>query len=348
MKKRFLSFISLYLFFMFVPQSNLVFVSAQTVSITPHEVFVGDVAEIRYDFECPFILCSETAPIQLDGDHFFSNAWDPDSKLALLAQKNFDILFARLVVNSSSLINTYTLLVKITPWTTGNLDIPPFNIIKAFGLEKKISTMHKVENPSFIVDIPAVKISSIIDKTQKKVLQPSAGPVVIPGTTWIVYGLLILVVLFFLVFIFFILRFKKIYDYLRILVHKISLAKNYRLTLKKLSMLEKKTAPIDAQLFASEVSTIVRSYLQYRFNYNFMAVETSKLCTVFNVITGETASNKAQSAIEEIQAVFIRLDFIKFSGSVATLEKNMSTDLLKRVYTAIAYFEKQEDDENEF
>jgi hypothetical protein len=355
MKKRIVLVTILYFILPLFLQNGIFSVAAQTVSITPHEVFVGDVAEVRYDFICSWTLCTETNPIELEGSKFFLNAWPTGSETAVLAQKMFEILSARIIINPNNnetkpLSDKYILILKIIPWVTGKLDIPPFNIVNAFGIAKKTSEINenKVESLSLIVDIPPVKISSIVDKTQKKILQPCAGPVVIPGTTWIVYLAVILIVILLLVFIFFIVRFKQVQNCVLSILHRMFLSKNYRLTLKQLSALEKKSTTMDVRFFASGVSDAIRNYLRCRFNYNFMAVETSKLYTIFNVITGETASRSAQNAIEELQSVFMRLDYIKFSGEIDIVDKNATSNIIKRVYGAIAYLEKTEDDEDEF
>jgi len=341
-KKHLLLFIAYSVLFPLVFYNGIFSVVAQTVSLTPHEVFVGDVAEIRYDFSSSLVLCPQGIPLELAGSKFTSNAWSTDTKV--LSGDSFDILFARIVVNPKFTVSNsdkYILIIQLIPWVTEKLDIPPIDIVKAFELE------NNVEQASLIIDIPPVFISSIVEKTQKKVLQPSAGPLVIPGTTWIVYSLLLLVVLLGIVVIFFIARFKQFRNYLLIILHKIFLSKNYRLTLKSLTLLEKKSTTMDSRLFATGLSDTIRTYLQCRFNYNFKAVETSKLYRIFNTITGETASKSALTAIEDLQSVFMGLDYIKFSGVKDDTNKEMYSDLIKRVYESIAYLEKPEDDENE-
>ncbi|HZK19745.1 MAG TPA: hypothetical protein VFC68_03360 [Treponemataceae bacterium] len=324
----------------FVVITQFLFIArAQSVSLIPPEVFVADTAEIRYTFSCVYPLCSLQAPLKLSGADFTTAAWKNEAIIALEALKNFDVLSAILIKNDDT--DNYTFIVEIVPWITGALDIPPFDVVSVF---KKADS--SLTYPALIIDIPPVSIKSILTKTQKTTIQAPAGPLVIPGTTWIVYLVVIIVIILFFLLVLALLRFKHIQKWVLTIQHRLFLSKNYRRTVKKLMALQKNIFRSGPKFFAVEVSGEIRQYLQNRFGVHFTAIETSKLYSTLDEITAGTASKTALTAMEDLQAVCFRLDYIKFSRIDESVFEDDFKTMIESVCSSIAYFENREDDEN--
>lgn len=316
-----------------------------SVLLVPTDVYVGDTAEIRFTFSSASLFGVFETSIKETGTEFIDRAWSNNTEL-----EDFDLLSAALLkVDSTKSIQAeqygiekYVIVLEIVPWVTGSLDVPTFNVLTAFGLEDAFASSSKT-----LVTIPPVTISSIVQKMQIKSLQPPTAPVIIPGTTWIVYLLILLsVILIFLTFLL-IMRFKHVQKWWQQIGYRIFLSRNYYKTIKTLTLLEKKSSDIGIKAFASGVTNEIRRYMQTRFGVHFMAVETRKLCAIFTEVTGATVSEKATQSIEVLQSVCIRLDYIKFSNNEESSFTDSCHDIIQRVVKSLSYLEKSEDSEDE-
>ncbi|OJF77149.1 MAG: hypothetical protein BKP49_03165 [Treponema sp. CETP13] len=319
--------------------------ATKPIVLIPSEVFVGDTAEIRYTFVSNKNLCKSKQTVFVNGNDFVDLAWTAGSVEANLVTNLCDIQSAMLVCpsggfNDAEKKGTYEIVMKIIPWTPGPVDIPSFDIMNVF-----ILPFSQVEDVSpLMIDLPAFTISSIIEKTQKKSLQSPVGPVVIPGTTWIIYALLVLGVVLLFLIILAIARFKSVSKFINLFMYRIFLNKNYRTALKTLTKLEKNISQIGIKNFASGVTDEIRRYLQNRFDVQFSSVETSKLYTTLNTKMAGLLSDNATNAIESLQTICLRLDYIKFSGLDEKEYTDDFSEIVKKIFEAFAYLEKQEDD----
>lgn len=365
MKKRILRkfvYYSLFLFLIFYFSAEILFAQTENVSadmdsvfvdstqpvlLIPAEVFVGDTAEIRYTFSATKSICQNKKTLFVNGEEFIHLAWGAESVEEKLVASLCEIQSVKIICVSDDFDNvekksTYELVMKIVPWKPGDIDMPSFDIMNVFFV-----TISQVENvSSLMIDLPVVTISSIIEKTQKTSLQSPSGPIVIPGTTWIIYVLLVLGVALIFLIILAIARFKSVIKFINLFMYRIFLNKNYRTALRTLTKLEKNISQMGIKSFASGVSDEIRRYLQNRFGVHFSAVETSKLYTTLNTKMGGLLSENATVAMESLQSICLRLDYIKFSGTDEKEYRDDFSDIVKKIFEAFAYLEKQED-ENE-
>ncbi len=144
-----------------------IFSTAQSTqaALIPKEVYVGDEAEIRFEFSFAGDLFSpdtsglsggmqeRVAPSRTAGRQ--ANLSTSEEKITEHLS-NSDYTVKKLTLSGSE--NLYVLSVFFIPWKTGELDMEPFDLASVFELSA---------NPLFI-DIPGVEIQSIIEKRAEK------------------------------------------------------------------------------------------------------------------------------------------------------------------------------------
>ena len=214
----------------------------QTVTVLPKEVFLGDEMEIRYSF---------STNVELIGNE------DGVIKIEAPVMDSATIKNIELVGHNGN----YILSVQCVPWIVGMLDIPPIDI----------APFTSTISVPFILDIPPVTIETIVEKTQKKDLRPVRPPIVIPGTTWILYGLIFLGILLVILLIVILIRIKNVKAGLSSFFERIFSSRNYRRTIKKIKKLSRTAKKISDSDFAKEASFIIRKYFSIRFVHNFEA-----------------------------------------------------------------------------
>ena len=136
--------------------------------LVPQNVYIGDSAELRVSFS------SENAHKLLK-----------DSSLVELPLSNFveDLQFQDYQIEKITLLsngqNNYNFVITFIPWKTGNINFPNYNLLPEENVILKFET---------------VSISSLL-KDESVGLQEQAAPLLLPGTAYKVYGILILSIL---------------------------------------------------------------------------------------------------------------------------------------------------------
>lgn len=266
-------------------------------TVIPKDVYVGDHAEARYTFQTAVDIFDLAAPdkVRVDGDFLVLNE----------KAEKFSELSSVCTVSSVRLQRigiTYTLIIQFTPWKTGWLDFGKIDFGELCG----------VPNLSLLnVEFKKFEISSLSDKLGVTSLRSPVAPLLLPGTNYLVWALVICVIIFLVLLAIFILRFsyfvRKYVIFREILGYK----KNARLAKKKLLLLQKQSLS-DAE-FAYQWQMIIRNYLTFRFGTSFASVTAKNLVSVVSRITGDMLSIEQDNSIESLQALFTRTDYIRYA-----------------------------------
>lgn len=278
---------------------NLVFSQSDTSQVVlPKKIYVGDIAEIRFSFSSGVDFFADLPANQMERQLNISNlSIDID---------NEDFLLKDAVLRRTDL--TYTLILFVMPWKTGEINIPPINLTAG---------IYNSEKTSFIVPIEPFTVSSILTKGVESSFMPPAAPLLIPGTTYVLYGIIILILAFFIFLFRLIFNWSKIVGKIKNYKLKNVYVQNEKASLKKLKKLEKKYSKISDDVFCTELVFIVRQYLNVRFGQSFDSVPTSKLMSFFDKISAGTMSESRIEKLEQLVCVFYRADYIRFaSGSI--------------------------------
>ena len=297
-------------------------VFSETMSLIPNEVYIGDTAEIRFSFPWNGTL--------------FEDVSTATTKITFPPLDRD--LSSDYTIKSMELFNSaegYTLSIIFSPWKIGKLDVQPIDI----------ATIFDIVPDSLVIDVPEIEIQSIFTATDaQREIQHPAGPVVIPGTSYLIilFSVLILVILLLITII--LIRFHSIKKVISRVFSRLFLSANLKRASKRLSFLSKNAATLGLQGFASELSQIIRIYLERRFNHPFTAETTSNFPHVFDDLLEQSQSDEMREFLDFLFETCTLCDFFHYAGIEAE-KKNITTaeklELVANTQTAFNFLEKE-------
>lgn len=307
MKKSFFCIFFLFVFFAGFSQTLM----NETLTVLPKDVYIGDIIEIRYSFTTNINLTDNlTVDIQLPEN--------PD----------YDILSMKLIGNDGS----YQFVISCIPWKVGALDLPKIDLSK---YSQSLTT-------SFAIDIPSITVQSIVKKTGTNEIRPVASPLLIPGTTWLIYIFIFLIIIFLSLTIYLLIHTKKVISFWNNYIQNRISKKNLKKTIKQIKKLNKKSAKYDDSNFAKQLSIITRQFLSTRFKHNFNSVVSSKIWYEINNIFQDTLPDFIEDKVFVVSSVLERCDYIRFSGgkeedsSFSFVERSSLSENLIEAFTVLA------------
>lgn len=293
-------------------------ISPQQILI-PKKVYIGDTAELRCTFNSPDpflkqLTSSGTAELPL-----VSQSAEPQEEYVI---KNISL--------SPSGIDFYQLTITFIPWKTGELLFPSMEI----------------EGSDIVLEFQPIQTVSLIanENTNTSTIRDTAAPLLLPGTTYKLYGTLSVFVIFLLICIRIILKRKNILFYInqKRLLKKYK--KNKKQTIRNLYKIadEAEAAKIDDQTAAENLQKSLRTYLEIRFDYPFTHTVASEIMQGWQTATGGLLSDTKTEAFGNIAASFIRTDFIRYSKN-GKFEENELINLIEKIISQIQILEQNEE-----
>ena len=293
-------------------------ISPQQILI-PKKVYIGDTAELRCTFNSPDsflkqLTSSGTAKLPL-----VSQSTEPQEEYVI---KSISL--------SPSGIDFYQLTITFIPWKTGDLLFPSMEI----------------EGSDIVLEFQPIQIVSLIanENTNTSTIRDTAAPLLLPGTTYKLYGTLSVFVIFLIIFIRIILKRKNILFYInqKRLLKKYK--KNKKQTIRNLYKIadEAEAAKIDDQTAAENLQKSLRTYLEIRFDYPFTHTVASEIMQGWQTATGGLLSDTKTEAFGNIAASFIRTDFIRYSKN-GKFEENELINLIEKIISQIQILEQNEE-----
>lgn len=290
-------------------------ISPQQILI-PKKVYIGDTAELRCTFNSPDpflkqLTSSGTAKLPL-----VSQSIEPQEEYVI---KNISL--------SPSGIDFYQLTITFIPWKTGDLLFPSMEI----------------ESSDIVLKFQPIQIVSLIanENTNTSTIRDTAAPLLLPGTTYKLYGTLSVFVIFLIICIRIILKRKNILFYInqKRLLKKYK--KNKKQTIRNLYKIadEAEAAKIDDQTAAENLQKSLRTYLEIRFDYPFTHTVASEIMQGWQTATGGLLSDTKTEAFGNIAASFIRTDFIRYSKN-GKFEENELINLIEKIISQIQILEQ--------
>ncbi len=292
------------------PQKDTLITNEQIV-VLPKDVYVGDQMEIRYTFATSIDLSSN---IQLP------------AQLTTPEMDDLTILSITLSEADSTGSNGYVLSVQCIPWKSGIIDIPPLQ-----------------EDLALEIDVPAISIQSILVHTGNQELRTLKGPILIPGTTWILWLIVLAIIAVGGSILFLLRQLKKRGLTITQFWYLIFSSPQYRRTMRTLRRLSKKNNTFDDQNFARTITHCIRSFLTEQFSFDFNAVSSSETVLIFDDLTGYTQDESVLSRIETLEQILVRMDYIRFSGDTTTSGTLMieeRTAIIKAIRETVRFLEK--------
>jgi len=249
--------------------------------LVPKKVYIGDSAELRCTFTIQSAALKEkvsSGTVEIPVENFISQ---PDVNDCII--KKVQLL--------PSGIDYYQAVITFVPWKTGDLQLPPLLLedVQLF--------------------IQPVQIVSIIEQSNASVIKEPMAPLLLPGTTYKLYGAVIAFIILIVVAIQLIVRRKAVAFFIKTKKLQRKYKKNKKQTIKLLRNLK------DEKEAAGEMQKIVRNYLEVRFDYPFTKCVTSELMNKFLETTQNLLGDEKNEAFDEIAGIFIRTDFIRYSSA---------------------------------
>lgn len=241
--------------------------------LVPREVFVGDTAELSFETNAfASILASGSVLIVPPSDFAVS----PDLTITGIQVKQGK--------------DSGEVLVRFVPWVSGVLQIPPFSL-------KKIS-----------VTPPQVRISSLIEKTGRNVLESPRSPLLIPGTTYLVYGGIVLFLAAVLALLFVSVKIRK---YFSGTAGKKNSGRRVGIAIKQLKLLERKIKKSGQKEWYGKYAAILRSYFG---SFCTGASRSFSSATGAEVVARLSLKLGSNAILADVQALLSRIDTARFSG----------------------------------
>lgn len=328
--------------FFFLCAAALFCVPDGRVSVMPKDVYVGDEAEIRFEFafaeklfegDSPSLNVRDLADVSDLPEEVPPGSRSENEELKrIFFTDDYTIQSLRLKGSPPS----YVLSIVFIPWKTGEIDMSAFDLSPVLGLSVR----------PFLTDIPPIHIQSITEKTGEKQLRPVKGPIIIPGTTYAVAAFCAVLLLFFAVVTALLIRFALIRVFFQAFFERMFSSQSFRAVCRELLFLEKRGQALPSGVFCTRVSRLIRSYLENRFSYPFTAKTSSELVPAFSDFFAHSASERSYAYMQDLYEVCARCDYIRFSGE-SVFPREERSDSVQRVRSALLYFEQPEEREAE-
>lgn len=308
--------------------------NAQNQVVIPKQIFVGDSAELKITFSSPVDFF---ANIHTDNRNTKRQQNRNGTDAIELTAQNFtrkidgaEYTIKKITLEKSAANRqdtgqqSYVFSIIFTPWKTGEIKIPPYNLGEAFGFEN-----------DFLITPSTIEIDSILkQKNINPNFAPSKGPVLIPGTTYKIYFQIILIIVLLVAFIRVLIKWHDVNLFFKNVKLKLLYRRNKKSTVKVLNKLcESKNT--DREI-ADIIQIVMRNYLQVRFDYPFTKSATNELMKGFDEIYCGLLDDAKADAVEDLTGIFIRTDFVRYGkdGQFESGEKNrMICELLKIIET---------------
>ena len=304
---------------------SLSFVFAQTEInqfVIPKRIFVGDTAELNFMFR--------------SNVDFFKDEADIDEKTLDLTKFPYSTDTDSFTIKKAIIKRNgpmYTVVLTFVPWKPGLLDFGQIDLLGAiYGTKPTVP---------FNIDPSPVEIASILPKGEDTVLRSVVPPLLAPGTIYVIYGCIVLIIL--LIVLGIMLFAKRHQIALNYKKHRTlrNYARNARKALKQIKKLEKNQEKLQDDSFCFAIQQIFRVYLTERFGINFLPLATSQLIQAVNQATGDFFSDAKLEQLEILHSIFIRSDYIRFAHQ-GTLHKGERGELISKSNTVIQVLESSE------
>lgn len=275
--------------------------------LVPKKVYIGDAAELRVSFNSQEALSAEGFAEELN----FKDYTVQDVKLL------------------PSGVNYYQLTITFIPWKTGDIQFPDYE----FKLQNGQDETYKIK-------FEPVNIVSIIEQNGISTLRDSQAPLLLPGTAYKLYGMILVLVFLVITGLQLIIKRKTVALFFKNQKLLRIYRKNRRQTLKSLAKLkEKSKEDIADNILAGEIQKLMRNYLEVRFAYPFKNCVTSQIMQGFNTATGGMLQDEKQEAAQEIAAAFIRTDYIRYGNNA--FNENERQEIIEKLSSNIDILEKE-------
>ena len=256
--------------------------------LVPREVFVGDSAELSFTTGVFNAALEPGAEVLV-----------PLGDVAVSSDATVESVAARRGDSST------TVMIRFVPWTTGLLRLPPFTL-------KKIRVVP-----------PPVRISSLAEKTGQTALDPPRSPLLVPGTTLVLYALSAALIACLAFGAIVAARFRR---YLALNEGRIRSGRRTKVAMRELKYLERRIHRTELAEWYALFSAALRRYLGTLLLGNPAGLLSSTSREISEALSfasrsrapaEENSRERTDAAIARADALLSGIDSIRFSGRTA-------------------------------
>ena len=282
----------------------MIYIQSQQ-STFPKAIYIGDKAELRCSFSSGAVLQTGTLSAQ-----------------SFLQPIDFSLYDINEITLQKSGTDYYTLVINFTPWRTGQISFPDFQLEGA-------GTLH----------FEAVQIKSLVEQQGVTDIKNFSSPLLLPGTAYKIYGGIAVFVVLLIVVIRLIVKWRSVVLWFKNVKLKRRYARSKKATVRALKALgSKNEAPAE---ICTKLQKLMREYLELRLEYPFTKTLTSEMSMAFEKATSGLADEKRQDAFDSIILIFVRTDFIRFSHTQKSkFEEGELAGIIKNLIDAITVIEE--------
>ncbi|MBO7583033.1 MAG: hypothetical protein J6T20_04520 [Treponema sp.] len=282
----------------------MIYIQSQQ-STFPKAIYIGDKAELRCSFSSGSALQTGTLSAQ-----------------SFLQPIDFSLYDINEITLQKSETDYYTLVINFTPWRTGQISFPDFQLEGA-------GTLH----------FEAVQIKSLVEQQGVTDIKNFSSPLLLPGTAYKIYGGIAVFVVLLIVVIRLIVKWRSVVLWFKNVKLKRRYARSKKATVRALKALgSKNETPAE---ICTKLQKLMREYLELRLEYPFTKTLTSEMSMAFEKATSGLADEKRQDAFDSIISIFVRTDFIRFSHTQKSkFEEGELAGIIKNLIDAITVIEE--------
>ena len=284
----------------------MIYIQSQQ-STFPKAIYIGDKAELR---------CSFSSGAQITTGTLSTESFAQPLDFSL-----YDINDLQLQKSGT---DYYTLVINFTPWRTGEISFPDFEIQGAGA-----------------VHFEGVQIKSLVEQQGVTDIKSFSSPLLLPGTAYKIYGGIAVVVVLLIIIIRLAIKWRSVILWFKNVKLRRRYARSRRYTVRALKgLLTKEESPSQ---ICTKLQKLMREYLELRLEYPFTKTLTSEMSLAFDKATCGLADEKRNDAFENIISIFVRTDYIRFSsGSKAKFKDGELPEIINNLLNDIAVIEEGE------
>lgn len=244
--------------------------------LVPREVYVGDTAEFSFTTGAFNGVLEAGAEANV-----------PDESISVSA----DATVSSILVRRDASFSTVT--VRFIPWSTGLLRLPAFTL-------KKIRVIP-----------PPVRIYSIVEKTGINELEPPRSPLLVPGTTLILYAFVAASAVALAAALVFVSRLRR---YLEFNQEKIQSGRRLRLSIRELKRLEHLIRKVGYLEWYALFAASLRRYFGNLLGEGPSTVLSLTASEIALLLRRSAASGDIHTLAGNVESLLAAIDGIRFSG----------------------------------
>ncbi len=285
-------------------------------ALLPKDAYVGDRVELRCIVAPGFELLppdEDLATKEFSPEEVWG-AGDAGLSLGIHArQEGYPISVHRL--DLQRVAEGYSVSLVLTPWLPGEIE-PGY--LDLTILPEVRSLVETTLHGAVALHLPKIQVASLSERMGTRQLRPVAPPVLVPGSIYVVYGLVAVVLILLVCLVVVLVKFRQVRLFFRGMASRVRLFRNCRAVLRQLRRL--RGLDLDHRDLADQLASLARAYLEGRFARPFMSATTPEIMLLLDEIFVGMLSDQQLEMMESLFALLRRCDFLRYgadSGLVA-------------------------------